>query len=476
MNTNTLNRLSLIIGIVGVLAFIGAGLLLIESKKPDLLLPVATAEDRGKEDHGKADHNKEDHHKAEPSRGGPVMEETTGAHEHGAEGSDLDRPVEALWASKCEHDILQYECDECRYEVGVVKLPDKMIAGKVEGGFIRTARATHMEFSEERVLSGELGISEEKTFTVTSPLAGAVKAVYAVVGAQVKVGAPLLDIDSQEVSEGKATYIKALAATDLAQKTADRETRLFDKKISAQMEVEEARAKLAEAQVEVAKAKARLVRLGIGTDVVNNLARGDADFSGLVTVRAPSDGVVMEKHTVVGEFVEVGKNMLRISDISEVWAWANLKEADLSAMQNLKGAIYADVELQGGKKQRGKLDLVSKTMDEKTRTVRARITLSNPSGLLRPGMFVEIKLLIPGGGEGVAVPKISVLVDEGRSFVFIHKEKDYWIRRPVVTGREIGGQLEVLEGLTTDQTILTDGAFVAKSDVLRAKMGAGCAD
>ena len=179
---------------------------------------------------------------------------------------------------------------------------------------------------------------------------------------------------------------------------------------------------------------------------------------------------------MVGEFVEVGKNILRISDTSEVWAWANLKDADLSAMQNLKGAVYADVELPGGRKQRGKLDLVSKTMDEKTRTVRARITLPNPSGELRPGMFVEIKLLIPGGGKEVAVPKSSVLIDEGRSFVFTHKEKGYWIRRPVVTGREIGGQLEVLDGLTTDQTILTEGAFVAKSDVLRAKMGAGCAD
>jgi cobalt-zinc-cadmium efflux system membrane fusion protein len=491
MKPHTLNRLSLIIGIVGVLAFIGAGLLLMESKKPNLLLPVANAKDHDKEDHGKADHGKEDHgkedhgkvnhikedhHKAESLRAGPAMEEKTGGHEHGAEGSDLDRPVEELWAAKCEHDMLQYECDECRYEVGVVKLPDEMIAGKAEGGFIRTARASHMEFSEERVLSGELGISEEKTFTVTSPLAGAVKAVYVMAGKRVETGAPLFDIDSHEVSEGKAAFIKALATLDLARKTSDRESRLFEKKISAQMEVEEAKARLAEAEVEVAKAGSRLVRWGIGPDVVNKLTRGGADFSGLVTVRAPGGGVVMEKHTVVGEFVEVGKNILRISDISEVWAWANLKEADLSAMQNIKGAVMADVALPGGKKQRGKLDLVSKTMDEKTRTVRARITLPNPDGDLRPGMFVEIKLLIPGRGKEVAVPKASVFIDEGRSFVFTHKERDFWIRRPVVTGREIGGQLEVLAGLSVDQTILTDGAFVAKSDVLRAKMGAGCAD
>lgn len=460
------NRLCLMIGIVGVLAFIGSVLLLVENKKPDLLLPVASAEDP----------IKEDNHKVGFLGVGPENEPETGAHAHEAEGSDLDRSVEELWVSKCEHNILQYECDECRYEIGVAKLPDEMMAGKADGGFIKTARTSRMQFSQERILSGELGSSEEKTATVISPLAGVVKAVHVAVGSEVKAGASLFEIDSQEVSEGKATYIKALAARDLAQKTANRETRLFEKKISAQMEVEEARAKLAEARVEVAKAKAKLVRLGVNTDVLNNLANGVADFSGLVTLRAPNSGVVMEKHTVAGEFVDVGKNILRITDISEVWAWVNLKEADLSAMQNVKGAVYADIELPSGKNQRGRVDLVSKTVDEKTRTVRARITLPNPNGELRPGMFVGIRLLIPGGDEGLAVPKTSVLIDEGRSFVFTHKEKDYWIRRPVVTGREVGGQLEVLEGLTLDQTILTDGAFVAKSDVLRTKMGAGCAD
>jgi cobalt-zinc-cadmium efflux system membrane fusion protein len=115
-------------------------------------------------------------------------------------------------------------------------------------------------------------------------------------------------------------------------------------------------------------------------------------------------------------------------------------------------------------------------MDEETRTVRAKISLPNPNGELRPGMFVGIILLMPGGTGGVAVPKASVLLDEGRAFVFIHKEKDYWVRRPVVTGRQLGGFTEILDGLTMDQTILTEGAFVAKSDVLRSKMGAGCAD
>jgi cobalt-zinc-cadmium efflux system membrane fusion protein len=460
MKTKTLNRLSLIIAISGLLAFIGAGRLYVESKKDTVLFALANAEDHPKTGYIAGGHENEG----------------TCADAHGAEGSDLDRPVEALWAAKCEHNIMQYECDECRYEVGVVKLPSEMIDGGGDDGFIRTARTRRMQFSEERVLSGKVGVSEEKSAHVTSPFAGAIKAVYVGVGERVKAGAPLFDIDSHEVSEGKASYIKAIGTLDLAQKTSDRETRLFDKKISARMEVEAAGAKLAEAKVEVAQARARLVRLGLGPELVNYLEKGGADFSGLGTVRAPGGGIVMEKYAVAGEFAEVGKPMFRISDTSEVWAWANLKEADLMAIRKAGGVVNAAVDLPGGGKQRGRVDLVSNTMDEETRTVRARITLPNPNGELRPGMFVGIRLLMPGGTGGVAVPNASVLLDEGRSFVFIHKEKDFWIRRPVVTGRQLGGFTEILDGLTMDQTILTEGAFVAKSDVLRSKMGAGCAD
>jgi cobalt-zinc-cadmium efflux system membrane fusion protein len=69
-----------------------------------------------------------------------------------------------------------------------------------------------------------------------------------------------------------------------------------------------------------------------------------------------------------------------------------------------------------------------------------------------------------------------VLSDEGRTFVFVHKEGDYWIRRPVTLGKRLGDMVEVRSGLAAGQRIVTDGSFLLKSDVLRRKMGAGCAD
>jgi cobalt-zinc-cadmium efflux system membrane fusion protein len=91
-------------------------------------------------------------------------------------------------------------------------------------------------------------------------------------------------------------------------------------------------------------------------------------------------------------------------------------------------------------------------------------------------MYVNIRLLLPGTQPSVIIPKVAVLSDEGRQFVFVHKEDDYWIRRPVTTGASFNNQISILSGLSVGQKIIADGSFLLKSDILREKMGAGCAE
>ncbi len=70
-----------------------------------------------------------------------------------------------------------------------------------------------------------------------------------------------------------------------------------------------------------------------------------------------------------------------------------------------------------------------------------------------------------------------MLEDEGRSFVFVHHHGDYYVRRPVDAGPDLGrAGSRSSRGSTAAQTVVAEGAFLLKSDVLRSKMGAGCAD
>jgi cobalt-zinc-cadmium efflux system membrane fusion protein len=125
---------------------------------------------------------------------------------------------------------------------------------------------------------------------------------------------------------------------------------------------------------------------------------------------------------------------------------------------------------------RGKLDHVGSVMSEETRTVKVRAIVENKDQYLRPGMFCEAYLYLPSEGEVLVIPKEAILSDEGVDFVFRPFKDDTYYRVNVVKGRETSKGVEIVQGLADNDTLVGQGAFLLKSDVLRSKMGAGCAD
>ena len=397
----------------------------------------------------------------------------------GKEKSDLDRPTEELWAATCEHKLPQYTCDECRYEVGVVKLDDKIVADAAKPGIVKVVTVARQSFTKALLLTGEVKVNELKTVRISTPVQGMLIKTQFNTGQQVSAGDVLFELDSSEVAEAKGDYLKKEASVKLAKKAAEREANLFAKKVSAEIEMQEAQAKQNEAEIELKIATTGLERLGFSKKEILHRANDTATkITGVLPVYAPINGTVLEKNVSAGERVEAGKEIIILSDISTVWVWADIKEADLSAVQQAGEKITGEVEIPGaeGRKYQGSLDVVSGKMEEQSRTVKARISVANPDGFLRPGMFATIKLMLSGSGDAVAVPKVAVLADAGRTFVFVHKEGDYWIRRPVSLGETLNDYVEIKDGLSIGQRIIADGSFLLKSDVLRKKMGAGCAD
>jgi cobalt-zinc-cadmium efflux system membrane fusion protein len=108
--------------------------------------------------------------------------------------------------------------------------------------------------------------------------------------------------------------------------------------------------------------------------------------------------------------------------------------------------------------------------------VKVRIAVRNGAGKLRAGMFAAVELYLPAEEEALVVPRSAVLSDDGRSFVFVHHRGEYFIRRPLEPGRATVDWVEVRKGLAGGEEVAASGAFLLKSDVLRSKMGAGCAD
>jgi RND family efflux transporter MFP subunit len=177
--------------------------------------------------------------------------------------------------------------------------------------------------------------------------------------------------------------------------------------------------------------------------------------------------------------VELDSELLLFGDTHSLWVWVDLYESHLDAITRAQAerGLPARITVRAypGEVFEGHVDFVGRTMDEATRTVKARITLENPEGKLRPGMFATVHLAVGKSRHGLAVPASSVLSDEGRDFVFVRRDDEHFVRRPVATGRRTDGRIEILSGLDPSQTVASTGAFLLKSDVLRSKMGEGCA-
>ena len=452
MNTSIYNKLTII-------ALASFALAACSTSNPD-----APAESNGS-------HEGHEHESAEPNKAESGHE----GHDHDdEEASDLDRPVAELFAATCEHNLKTYECDECRYEVGVVKTD----ASLFDGGLLKKTKAEKRAIAAPLKLTGEVRFDDRRVAHVSTQAEGIIKAVHVTMGDKVKRGHALVEIESVAIGEAQAAYLEAAGMLALSKRSHARLDALRKEGISSEKELLSAKQELDAAQIRTGGAFGKLKRLGMSASAARGLTQDTA--TGRLVLRAPVAGTVLDIHAVAGEVARADTSLATVGDNSSVWVWADLYERDIALVtrEQEKQPLAATVEVKAfpGEELAGTVDFVSPSMSESSRTVKARINVPNPKGRLLAGMFAQVKIFIPGDQQVLAVPSKAVLEDEGRSFVFVHQEGDYWVRRPVNPGRTFAGMTEIAKGLTGNEVVVANGAFLLKSDVLRSKMGAGCAD
>jgi cobalt-zinc-cadmium efflux system membrane fusion protein len=396
--------------------------------------------------------------------------------EKGAEGelSDLDRSLEELFGAVCEHGIKTFECDECRYETGVVKAP----ASLFEGGLLRTEKVSSERVEVPLSLTGEVRFDERRVAHVNTQSGGIVREVRVALGDRVKKGQALVEIESVEIGEAEGAYLEADAVLKLARRSHEWAAELWKKGISSEKEYLESKQELEKAEICAKSAYGKLLRLGMASDDVQALTLEST--MGRLVLRAPVDGAVLSWNAVSGQLVKTEESLAVIGDNTTVWVWADLYERDVALVtrQQLEKRLLATVAVKAYPDEEfpGTVDVISPAMNEVSRTAGLRLQVRNPDGRLLPGMFANVKIFLPSDEQALSVSGSAVLEDEGRAFIFIHHHDDYYVRRPVSPGRSWADRIEVVKGLGVGETVVADGAFLMKSDVLRSKMGAGCAD
>ena len=184
----------------------------------------------------------------------------------------------------------------------------------------------------------------------------------------------------------------------------------------------------------------------------------------------PFAGTVIEKHLTFGENVGAYADVFTIADLSTVWLNINIYQKDLVSIH--KGQTV-EIEIGHGiPSVEGKIAWVSPQVDEGTRTATARLELPNPDGSLRPGLFVTAKVVVDSSVSKLVVPKTALQTFEGKTVVFVLDE-DGFEPKPVELGRENGTTVEILSGLVSGQTYVTEGSFTLKAQLSKGAFGDG---
>jgi cobalt-zinc-cadmium efflux system membrane fusion protein len=301
-------------------------------------------------------------------------------------GSDPHRARTAAVHEEGEHHDEGGHTEEQR----IVKLTAD--AQKTAGITVRTVAPEPLAAPIEATAAVEL--NGDKVAKVSARTSGRLVKITAAQGDTVKANQPLAYFDSPELGQARAEYSKAKSRVEASRKSVSREETLFEKKISPEKDVIRARQELAEAEADLSFALEKFHLLGVDIDRFE-MKQGGEHRHPLVAVASPISGTVIERTATQGEVVGPEKTIFTVADLSSLWVIIDIYEKDLGRVHRgtpVKVATAAYAE----KSFRGAISHIGDVMDEKTRTVKARVAVENGSRLLKPGMFATVSIGVKG--------------------------------------------------------------------------------
>ena len=350
-------------------------------------------------------------------------------------------------------------------EQDVVKLSDDAAR---EAGII-VSRAELGALGKSVSLPAEIRFDADRIANISPRVSGIIAKLYASEGDVVKRGDTLALISSRELAGLKAVWLKAQTQASLAATALAREEKLFAEKITAEADVQAARANFEAINAAKDAAENELHAAG-----VSDAATADDGDNSNSYLSAPIGGTVVRRGVTLGETVSAGdagsQTLFTIADDSVVWADIGVYKQDLSRVK--KQAVVVIRSDDGSILAESNVAFILPIINETSRTATARVILQNPDGNLRPGQFVTADISVGQSQPVLRVPLSAVQTVENKASVFVPIEGGFE-PRSVTLGTESGGYVEIRSGLRAGDSFVSDGAFTLKAQLEKAAFGDG---
>ena len=323
-----------------------------------------------------------------------------------------------------------------------------------------TSAVTVRESQVRLRLSGSLSVDRRKSYRVAPMVDGMVTALQVVAHDRVRKGQVLAILYSNNLGQAQADYLEALARYELAQAERKRIEGLWKDGVVAEsrwLKVDSEH-KVSRATLE---ARRRLLSLtGLSDEQIEQLEKGPdrlAEFS----LTSPIDGLVTGVEIESGQFLSAGQVAFHVDDLSTLWVEVRIPVASLPQVV-LQAEALVQVQARPDQPYQGRLESLSGEVDQKSQTLVGRIELSNPDGVLRPGMYAEV-VLSGASRKGLMVPASTRFLVGDQTYVFKVLGNGRFEPVAVEIGTESDGWVSILTGIAVDTNIVSGGVAELKS-------------
>mgnify|MGYP003423044232 FL=1 len=342
-------------------------------------------------------------------------------------------------------------CPICHMDLIVVKktntAADEILLNdeQIRLGNIQTDTIRNGMIGDKVILTATLNTDETKVNSINARIMGRIDRLYFKnMGDYVSKGAHLYDLYSEELNNAKQEYIAAVEK----QQSLDNSIIDFNRLVQS--------------------AKTKLLLWGMSEAQVNELTK-TKKASPLTSFYSNESGYITELPVMEGQYVSEGSIIVKLADLSSLWAEAQVYTSQLSAI-DLKGTAIVQFPDIPGKEWKGKIEFANPEIVSDSRLNLVRVSIPNPGGLLKPGMpaYVSIK---SKELNTLTLPSDAVLRDGKMNIVWVQSGKNSYKMKMVQTGLESGDRLEIKSGLQNGDVVVTRGAYLLNSEFVFKKGG-----
>jgi cobalt-zinc-cadmium efflux system membrane fusion protein len=307
--------------------------------------------------------------------------------------------------------------------------------------------------------TGTVDFDEDQATTILAPMSGPVSRLLVSLGAQVKQGQALAEVDSPDFASAVSAYRKALATAKTTRQLADMDQQLIGQHGITLREAEQAKTDAANAEADAEAALQQLVSLKVAPETIKAIQAGKPISRVPGMIRSPIAGTVVERPITPGELLEAGTTpCFTVADLSRVWAMAHLFGSDLDSV-----SLGDPAEVLTGKASEhfsGTVGNISALVDPDTRSVAVRVVVENPGSILKKQMYVRVLIHSRAESAGLLVPVSAILRDEENlPFVYVAQPDGSFGRQRVALGYREGDRIEITSGLKAGDRIVVEGGL-----------------